>query len=124
VKVVFGIDREDAEVMAKKIFFVDTQQVKHDAASVAQIPLYDPLPEQWEKATASIQQLRPRLAYVKERGVDPVLIRTETIKPYRVSQTIVEELTRELARVHGTPPNSLQRPIVSPRLREPVQLFD
>ncbi len=87
--------------MAKKLFFVDTEAVKHDAATAAQIPLYDPLPEQWEKATAAIQKLWPRFAYVKERGADPVLIRTETIRPYHIAPTAVEELQRELARTHG-----------------------
>jgi hypothetical protein len=124
VKVVFGVDREDAEVMAKKLFFVDTSQIKHVSATETQMPLYDPVPEQWEKATAAIQTLRPRFAYVKQRGTQPVLVRTETIRPYRVTHTQVEELMKELARKHGEPLANLVKPSVAHRPREPVRIVD
>src|SRR6185503_12482679 len=52
IKVVFSIDRNDAEVMAPKLFTVDTEQVKHEAQTETQHPLFSPLSEQWEQAVA------------------------------------------------------------------------
>jgi len=57
IKVAFAVDREDAEVMAKKLFAVDTEEVKHDAQTETQHPLFSPLIEQWERATAVLQEL-------------------------------------------------------------------
>src|SRR5207244_2860880 len=54
IKVVFAVERQDAEVMARKLFAVDTVEVKHDAQTDVQHPLYSPLPEQWERAVAAI----------------------------------------------------------------------
>jgi hypothetical protein len=41
------------------------------------------------------------LAYVKQRGAQPTLIKTETIRPYRVRSNEVDELKDQLARTHG-----------------------
>src|SRR5579859_7625685 len=103
IKVVFSVDREDAEVMAKKLFEVDTVEVKHDAQTDTQHPLYSPLAEQWERATAAIQNLPPRTALVKRRGNRAVRMQTEPVKPYRACAMAVGELTRDLARLHGEP---------------------
>lgn len=125
IKVVFGIDREDAEVMAKKLFFVDTEEVKHDAQSDGQHPLYAPLPEQWERMTASIQRLRPRLAYVKQRGSPPTLIRTETIRRYKVTGEDLQRLLSRLAKRHGQDLKTLRDDTnLGERPHNPVRLVD
>lgn len=101
VKVVFGVDREDAEVMARKMFAVDTEAVKHDAQTDTQHPLYSPLSEQWERAVAGIQGLTPRMALVKRRGKNVAHIRTETIPRYAVTEAEVSALQARLACLHG-----------------------
>ena len=63
-----AVGREDAEVMARKLFTVDTEAVKHEAQTETQHLLYSPLPEQWEKAVAAIQALLSRVALVKRIG--------------------------------------------------------
>lgn len=103
IKVVFSIDREDAEVLARKLFTVDTDEVKHDAQTEVQHPLFSPLPEQWERAVAAIQELPPRAALVKRRGQPLARIQTEPIRPYGVGRGDIEKLITRLVRVHGIP---------------------
>jgi len=71
--------------MARKLFAVNTEEVKHDAQTETQHPLFSPLAEQWEKAVAAIQGLPPRVALVKRRGKGVVQLRTEPIGPYRIT---------------------------------------
>ena len=104
VKVVFSIDREDAEVMAKKLFSVNSYQVKHPSQTDTQHPMYSSLPEQWEAAVRTIQELPARRCLVKQRGHKTAQIKTETIKPYKVSSRQVDELISRLAKLHGQPP--------------------
>src|ERR671939_514391 len=63
-----SIDREDAVIMAPKLFSVDTEAIKHEAQTDNQHPVFSPVPEQWENATATIQRLQPRYALVKRRN--------------------------------------------------------
>jgi hypothetical protein len=107
IKAVFLVDREDAEILAKKIFFVDTYAVKHDAVTATQLPLYDPLSEQWEKAIASIQRLTGRFAYLKRRGREATLIRTETIRPYGNAFDELDITMAQLSLIHGVPVSDL-----------------
>lgn len=65
VKVVFGVDREDAEVLAKKLFDVDVTQVKSEPHTETQHPVFSPLAEQWEKWVQELQQLPARCAYAR-----------------------------------------------------------
>jgi hypothetical protein len=125
IKVVFSIDRNDAEVMAPKLFTVDTKQVKHEAQTETQHPLFSPLSEQWEQAVKAIQSLPPRMAFVKRREAGLVQVRTEPIPLYQVSQADVDALEAHLARIHGIPifqvsPSSPERKL----LMKPTQLVD
>lgn len=103
IKVVFAVDREDAEVMARKLFTMDTDEIKHDAQTETQHPLFSPLSEQWERAVAAIQELRPRHALVKLRGRKVAYIETEHIRRYRATPETIDELISRLARAHGVP---------------------
>ncbi|MCI0627470.1 MAG: type IV secretion system DNA-binding domain-containing protein [Acidobacteria bacterium] len=125
IKVVFAIDREDAEVMARKLFAVDTEQVKHDAQTETQHPLFSPLPEQWEQAVATIQELPARTALVKRRGRGVVQMRTEPIAPYQVSPHDVDILVERLARAHGVALTSVTQTQPAPtRPAAPIRLVD
>lgn len=74
------VDREDAEVMARKLFMVDTEAIKHESQTETQHPIYSPLPEQWEQWVASVQNLPPRQAWVKRRNKIVAKIQTVSIK--------------------------------------------
>jgi len=106
IRVVFSIDREDAVIMAPKLFSVDTEAVKHDAPTENQHPLFENLQNQWENATATIQRLSPRHALIKRRNVPAVHIKTARIPSYRVMSTQVDALQKDLARTHGLPLDS------------------
>jgi hypothetical protein len=122
IRVVFSIDREDAVVMAPKLFSVDTEAVKHDAQTESQHPMYSPLQEQWENATASIQRLRPRHALIKRRNAPIVQMRTARIPPYRATNQQVDALQRYLAQTQGVPLASSEP--ARPPAPAPVTLVD
>ncbi len=125
IKVVFSVDREDAEVMARKLFTVDTEAVKHEAQTETQHPLFSPLPEQWEKAVAAVQALTPRMAFVKRRGAGVVQIRTESVQPYCVAPDEVSDLQTRLTQVHGIPLSDVtKKPSESCQVPVPVHIMD
>jgi len=124
IKVVFAVDRQDAEVMARKLFMVDTEEIKHDAQTETQHPLYSPLMEQWERAVATIQELPSRTALVKRRGTGVVQLRTEPIRPYLVTARAVDELMEQLARAHGIPMTNAVAPSSPAPATPPVRLLD
>jgi hypothetical protein len=103
IKVVFAVDREDAEVMARKLFTVDTEAVKHEAQTETQHPLFSPLNEQWEQVVAAIQALKPRNFFVKRRGAGVAQVTTATIPRYEINAAEVDELMAHLAHAHGVP---------------------
>jgi len=106
-KVVFAVDREDAEIMAKKLFSVNGERIKHEVENEYQQekthPLYYSLQEEWEQAIQAIQGLRPRTCLVKapQRGV--AQIHTVTIPRHNLSEKELEELRLSLARKDGYP---------------------
>jgi hypothetical protein len=79
VRVAFGVDREDAEVMARKLFYVDLGAVKSEAHTEVQHPIYSPLPEQWEGRVQELQSLPARYAYIKSHNRPAVRFKTKTV---------------------------------------------
>jgi DNA helicase HerA-like ATPase len=79
VKVVFGVDREDAEVMAKKLFAPDLTQVKSEAHTETQHPIFTPVSEQWEKYTQELQGLPSRYAYARSGNGEAKRLHTDTV---------------------------------------------
>src|SRR5947208_1719711 len=68
-KVVFAVDRVDAEILAKKLFAIDVEEIKHEVVDEVQQdrihPMYYTVGEGWEQAIQSIQTLNPRTCLVK-----------------------------------------------------------
>ena len=126
IKIVFAIEREDAEVMAKKLFAVDLEEIKHDAQTETQHPVYSSLPEQWERWVARLQHLPPRTAWVKRRGQRPARIQTDPIPPYRVTREQLEQVLDQLARTHGIAIGGVDQPVTQPKLpvRAPVSYWE
>jgi len=112
-KIVFGVEREDAEIMAKKLFSVNGEEVKHEVKDEWQQerthPVFYSLAEQWEKAVAHIQNLRGRAALVKAPGRGVAQIRTINVKDTRCSQAKLARIISELARRSGEPLTALKR---------------
>ena len=85
IKVVFGLDYDDAQVFAKKLFVDYVGHMK------------------WEEATAIIQRLPGRVALVKRRGARLARIKTLEIPAYTVSNYQVGELMTALLKIHVLP---------------------
>jgi type IV secretory system conjugative DNA transfer VirD4/TraG family protein len=70
IEVVFKVNRDDAEYLAKRIGRVDTGKVKHvvvsHEAKDRTHPVFDPLAEQWERQTQAIQGLKRRYAVFRD----------------------------------------------------------
>jgi hypothetical protein len=125
IKVVFSVDRSDAEVMAPKLFAVNTEEIKREANTDTQHPVFSPLSEQWERAVANIQELMPRAFFVKRRGHRVAYIRTQAIPPYTVTASDVDRLIARLVRTHGEPfIQSVQSARLPDKVREPPPLTD
>lgn len=110
-KVVFCVDRDDAEVMARKLFAVNTLEVKREAQTQTQHPVYSSLPEQWERAVAAIQSLTPRHAFVKQRGRPVQLMTTDRVPAYRAMAHDIDEIKLQLAAQHGALYTNIEHPI-------------
>jgi len=105
-KIVFAVDRVDAEIMAKKLFLADSEKIKHEVENEYQQekthPVYYSLPEEWEKAIQTIQNLRPRICLVKAPQKKVARIHTITIPNHSVLPEL-EALQTTLSRKAGEP---------------------
>ena len=101
VKVVFGVEREDAEVMARRLFAVDPQAVKQAAAFPGQHPLFAPLAEQWEERVAALQALPARSCYVKTPQQAAQRVRTLTVPEGPELAVALAEVKRASLRRYG-----------------------
>jgi hypothetical protein len=61
------------------------------------------LPEQWERAVAAIQDLPPRTALLKRRGAPVAQVQTVAIPRYRLEADRLDQLIRDLVKLHGVP---------------------
>lgn len=115
-QIVFAVDRSDAEVMAKKLFQVDGEEIKHEVENGVQQerthPVYYSLPEAWEKAILEIQELRPRTCLVKTR--ERAVRKLRTIPLPSLPHLSTEALAR-LGLVRGFTGAEADVPKASPR---------
>ena len=103
VKVIFGTGRQTAEAIVKDLFLPDPQSIKHEVkdseAQERTHPVFDPLLEQFEMCTQTIQRLRRRQVLVKLPDQDHVLtLRTPTVPTPRISRERLAAIKTELAR--------------------------
>lgn len=100
IKVVFAIDRMDAEIMVKKLFAIDTERVKHLVTSAEQQdkshPVYYSLQEEWEQSIQQIQNLPPRNCLVKVQRQKVVQMETIPLTPATVEERALEEVRKML----------------------------
>lgn len=100
VKIVFAVDRTDAEVMVKKLFAVDSERVKHLVEDEMQQekshPVFYSLQEEWEHAIQEIQNLSPRTCLVKAARRGTAKVHTILVPPTRLQEQEMEVLRRML----------------------------
>ncbi|MBI3733718.1 MAG: type IV secretion system DNA-binding domain-containing protein [Chloroflexi bacterium] len=112
-KVVFQVDRVDAEMLAPKLFVAGGEQVKHEVEDEAHQPrshpIYYALTEEWEQAIRALQHLPPRTCWVKRPGRGVVKLHTITMLQARQSGDALEQLVRGLARQSGEACEVLER---------------
>lgn len=110
-KIIFGIDRYDAEYLAKIIGWVDTEEVKREAKTETQTELFSPLPEQWEKIIDGLRFQRPRQATVATHDNQVVKIITQTVPPYNAQDEHLETVRLESLKNFGIPCRDAKREI-------------
>ncbi len=122
IKVVFGVEREDAEFIAKGIFLPDIEKVREEPKLSTQFPLYEPLNSQWEKFTQLIDKksLPAREAYVVSHNRPAVKIRTLDVRDRNCSQEYLETIKRYSAIKWGRPAQVVKTEIEQ-RMNEPVK---
>lgn len=95
-KVVFAVEREDAEVLAKKLFQVTGEDVKHEVPDEAQQerthPVFYSLAEAWESSVQAIQNLKPRHCWVKRPGQAVAKLHTLAVREAQLSERERAEL--------------------------------
>jgi len=106
LKIVFGVSRQDAEILARHMFQVDGERIKHTVEDNEQQdrshPVYYSLQEEWENAIQRLQNLASRRAYIKRPRVTSALsLKTVTIKDRHASEATMESIKRRLAARHG-----------------------
>ena len=90
----FGLDRSDAEIQAKRIFLPHSQQVKQEAKTDTQRPLYYSLYEDLEKHIQAIDKrnLPARQAYVISKQRKATLIKTVDINDNGFSRKEINKI--------------------------------
>ena len=111
-KVIFAIDRYDAEVMAKKLFTVEIEKIKHEVEDVKQQdrthPIFYSLQEGWEEAVQAIQELKPRTCLVKAPYRRVVKLHTMAVPERRETEHQLDSLLRGLLERNGSPYPTVQ----------------
>jgi DNA helicase HerA-like ATPase len=99
-KVIFAVDRLDAEYMAKRIFSVSAGQTSAEQGGHGRTTT---LPEEWESAVQILQHLKPRTALVKLPQRPVIKIHTVLLPKHSISQAELEQWQRRLVAKEQTP---------------------
>jgi len=113
IKVVFGVERDDAELVSKGVFLPEIDVVREEAKTETQHPMYDPLGNQWEKFTQLIDKksLPARFAYVLRHSKEAVRIKTIDVKDRDCAEYEVELIKKFSAMGWGTPAQKAKQEI-------------
>jgi hypothetical protein len=100
-RIIFGVDRRDAEWFAREIGQVDTEAIKDEPKMDTQHPLYAPLQEQWEEWTQNLKSQSSRQVLVTDQDGTAQRIWTIPIAGYTASLEDVEAFRTLSAQIHG-----------------------
>lgn len=123
LKVVFGVSRPDAEILARQLYHVNGERIKHVVSDSSQQdrshPIFYSLQEEWEKAVQLFQNLSPRTALVKSPGRSKVIrLKTIPIRYEPDAEYELDDIKRRLAVRSGTPIQKLHIPKKAPHASE------
>ena len=110
-RVIFGVDRYDAEYLAKIIGRVDTEAVKRAAKTETQYELFSSTNEQWEQWYDRLRFQAPRQAIVASQERPAVTITTLAIPAYTATEEAIEAIRRESGARYGIPYSQARRQI-------------
>jgi hypothetical protein len=96
--VAFRVGRDDAEVLAKRIFEVDVNRIKSPALSERSQPVFRPVGEMWEESIQALTDTPRRGAWMRFGNHKAVRIRTLTLHAPKVDPRRVEEVKEEYRR--------------------------
>ena len=102
-KIIFSIERYDAEYLAKVVGRVDTEAVKRDSKTDTQHEVFSPLPEQWEQVIDKLRFQRPRRATVSGYDGQSLPITTMAIPTYKASREDTQHIRQNTVKRWGIP---------------------
>lgn len=124
LKIVFGVSRQDAEILARHMFQVDGERIKHTVEDNEQQdrshPVYYSLQEEWERAVQVLQNLLSRQAYAKCPGTgSPMCLKTIKVKGHHADEAAMASIKHVLAARHGMAVedivSTIERRVLQPR---------
>ena len=109
--VCFGLDRSDAELQAKRVFLPHGENIKEQAKTDTQYPIYYPLYEDIEKYVQELDKrnLASRYAYVVSKQRKATLIKTIEVLDKGFDKRTLNSIKRTSAKIHGRPYNEVMR---------------
>jgi len=116
LKVVFGTGRQTAESIVKELFMPNPQSIKHEvrdeAAQERSHPVFDPLLEQFETFTQTIQRLRRRRVLVKLPDRERIYrLRVPKVPSSYLGTRYLEQVKKTLVMLIGKPIASIEQEI-------------
>lgn len=102
-RMIFGVDRYDAEYLAKIVGRIDTEAVKREPRTDQQYELFSSTQEQWEQWYDCLRFQRPRQAVIASGDRPTVTVHTMTIPAYTAADEQVEVVRRESLARYGVP---------------------
>ena len=103
--VCFGLDRSDAELQAKRIFLPHGENIKEQAKTDNQYPIYYPLYEDIEKYVQELdkRKLASRLAYIVSKQRKATLIKTIEVLDQGFNKNTLERIKTRKCHNFGRP---------------------
>ena len=108
-RMIFGVDRYDAEYLGKIVGRVDAEAIKREAKTATQYELFASTQEQWETWYDALRFQPPRQALVMSQERPAVILRTLPVPTYRATEEALEALRRESGARYGVPFAEAQR---------------
>ena len=105
ILVCFALGRADAELQAKRIFLPHGENIKQEAKSDNQYPVYYPLYEDIEKYVQELdkRKLASRLAYIVSKQRKATLIKTIEVLDQGFNKNTLDKIKTESAKIYGRP---------------------
>ncbi len=99
--VTFRISRADAEALARVMGHVDSQEIKRDAQTSTQHPIFSPLTEQWESFVQFLTTQEVRQCTVKTADDRLAIVWTEKVSEKVLNVEEMEQAIQRSLSIHG-----------------------